>query len=134
MMTKNYGCGLKKSFKYFKQSIKDSLLDYNGMEINEINVIFVKFYNHISKENQITKSDVNKIIDFFKDNKKITFNDSSKTSFEYKKFKNNRIDSSYNNERYTRIIKEMTDEDDKKKYRIAIVANYIQSQDASLVR
>jgi F0F1-type ATP synthase gamma subunit len=134
MMTKNYGCGLKKSFKYFKQSIKDLLLDYNGMEINEINVIFVKFYNHISKENQITKSDVNKIIDFFKDNKKITFNDSSKTSFEYKKFKNNRIDSSYNNERYTRIIKEMTDEDDKKKYRIAIVANYIQSQDASLVR
>jgi hydroxymethylpyrimidine pyrophosphatase-like HAD family hydrolase len=134
MMTKNYGCGLKKSFKYFKQSIKDLLLDYNGMEINEINVIFVKFYNHISKENQITKSDVNKIIDFFKDNKKITFNDSSKTSFEYKKFKNNRIDSSYNNERYTRIIKEMTEEDDKKKYRIAIVANYIQSQDASLVR
>jgi hydroxymethylpyrimidine pyrophosphatase-like HAD family hydrolase len=134
MMTKNYGCGLKKSFKYFKQSIKDLLYGYNGMEINEINVIFVKFYNHISKENQITKSDVNKIIDFFKDNKKITFNDSSKTSFEYKKFKNNRIDSSYNNERYTRIIKEMSEEDDKKKYRIAIVANYIQSQDASLVR
>jgi hypothetical protein len=28
----------------------------------------------------------------------------------------------------------MSEEDDKKKYRIAIVANYIQSQDASLVR
>jgi F0F1-type ATP synthase gamma subunit len=55
MMTRNYGCGLKKSSKYFRQSIKDLLYDYNGMEINEINVIFVKFYNHISKENQITK-------------------------------------------------------------------------------
>jgi hypothetical protein len=55
MMTRNYGCGLKKSFKYFKQSIKDLLYNYSEIEINEIDLVFVKFYNHISKENQITK-------------------------------------------------------------------------------
>ena len=134
MMTRNYGCGLKKSFKYFKQSIKDLLYNYSEIEINEIDLVFVKFYNHISKENQITKWDINKIIEFFKDNKKITFNDSSKTNFTYKKFETSRIDSSINNIRYTRVIKKMLESDDKKKYKIAIVANYIQSQDACLVR
>jgi len=134
MMTRNYGCGLKKSFKYFKQSIKDLLYGYNEAEINEINLTFTRFYNHISKENQITKADINKIIDFFKDDKKIIFNDSSTTNFTYKKFESNRMDSSYKNKRYTRMIKKMSNIDDKKKYRIAIVANYIQSQDASLVR
>jgi len=134
MMTRNYGCGLKKSFKYFKQSIKDLLYGYNEAEINEINLTFTRFYNHISKENQITKADINKIIDFFRDDKKIIFNDSSATNFTYKKFESNRMDSSYKNKRYTRMIKKMSNIDDKKKYRIAVVANYIQSQDASLVR
>jgi hypothetical protein len=32
------------------------------------------------------------------------------------------------------VIKKMLESDDKKKYKIAIVANYIQSQDACLVR
>jgi hypothetical protein len=134
MMTRNYGCGLKKSFKYFKESIKDIIKDFNEIEINEINNIFVKFYKHISENNQISKGSSNTIIDFFKKDKSIIFDDLSKTNYKYLKFKEKRIDSSVNNKRYTRLLKVLTNDEDKKKYNISIAANYIQSQDACLVR
>lgn len=134
MMTRNYGCGLKKSFKYFNESIKDITKDYNKIEINEINNIFIKFYKYISENNEINKGDNNIIINFFKKNKSIIFQDLSKTNYKYFKFKEKRIDSTVDNKRYTRIIKKITNIEDIKKYKISIVANYIQSQDACLVR
>lgn len=134
MMTKNYGCGLKKSFKYFKDSIEDIIKDFNEIEINEINNIFVKFYKNISENNEITKGSSSTIINFFRQDKGIIFDDLSKTNYKYLKFKEKRIDSTVNNKRYTRILKIKTNDEDKKKYNISIVANYIQSQDACLVR
>jgi hypothetical protein len=134
MMTKNYGCGLKKSFKYFNDNIEDIRKESNIIEINEINNIFTKFYSHISGNNGLTKQNINIIINFFKKNKRIIFDDFSKTNYIYLKQEEKRIDTSINNMRYTRTLKKLTEKEDKKKFNISIVANYIQSQDASLVR
>lgn len=134
MMTRNYGCGLKKSFKYFNESIENIIKDYNDIEINEINNIFVKFYKHISENNNITKESIDKIVSFFTINKNIVFEDSAETNYIYYKFIKKRIDSSVDSKRYTRVLKKLTENEDNKKYKISIVANYIQSQDASLVR
>jgi undecaprenyl pyrophosphate synthase len=133
-MTRNYGCGLKKSFKYFNESIENILKESNDIEINEINVTFVKFYKYISENNSITKESINQIVNFFEKDKGIIFEDLAKTNYKYFKFKKKRIDSSVNGKRYTRVLQKLTNDEDNKKYKISIVANYIQSQDAALVR
>jgi len=134
LMTRNYGCGLKKSFKYFNESIENILKESNDIEINEINVTFVKFYKYISENNSITKESINQIVNFFEKDKGIIFEDLAKTNYKYFKFKKKRIDSSVNGKRYTRVLQKLTNDEDNKKYKISIVANYIQSQDAALVR
>ena len=134
LMTRNYGCGLKKSFEYFNESIENILKESNEIEINEINNNFVKFYKYISENNSITKESINKIASFFEKDKSIIFEDLAKTNYKYFKFEEKRIDSSVNTKRYTRILKKITNDEDNKKYKISIVANYIQSQDAALVR
>jgi hypothetical protein len=134
MMTRNYGCGLRKSFKYFNDSIENILKNSTDIEINEINNIFVKFYKYISENNNITRENIDKIVSFFEKDKKIIFQDLAETNYKYFKFEEKRIDSSVNSKRYTRVLKKITENEDSKKYKISIVANYIQSQDASLVR
>jgi len=94
----------------------------------------MKFYNYLSKNNIITKNNITKIIDFFKTNKNIKFSDGSTTDYTYFKFDTKRTDSSTKNIRFTRVFRKITKIEDKQKYRISIVANYIQSMDACLVR
>ena len=133
-MTKLYGCGLKKALEYFNEATENIVKKHNDEKKNEIKEIFIEFYNHLSKKNTITKENISKIIDFFEKDKKIVFNDKSETNYVYFKTKKERIDSTINNKRYTRIFETISKEENIYKYKISIVANYIQSMDASLVR
>lgn len=130
LMTENYGCGINTAWKYFKKEIYP-------IEPNEdIYNAFIDFYKYISKENILTKENSYLIIDYFNklEEKKITTSDESIIDFSYKKIIKKQIDSTYNKKRFTNTIQKLSDKFDKEKFIISIRANYVHSQDASLVR
>lgn len=130
LMTENYGCGIRTAWKYFKKEIEP-------LESNDIIYkTFVEFYKYISKENILTKENSYLIIDYFNklEEKKITTSDKSVIDFTYRIILKKQIDSTYKNKRFTNTIQKISEKFDKEKFIISIRANYVHSQDASLVR
>jgi DNA-directed RNA polymerase len=76
------------------------------------------------------------IIDYFNklEEKKIETSDESIIDFTYKKIIKKQIDTTYKNKRFTTTINKISEKIDKEKFIISIRANYVHSQDASLVR
>jgi hypothetical protein len=130
LMTENYGCGIRTAWKYFKKEIEP-------LESNDIIYkAFIEFYKYISKENILTKESSYLIIDYFNklEEKKITTSDKSVIDFTYRIILKKQIDSTYKNKRFTNTIQKISEKFDKEKFIISIRANYVHSQDASLVR
>lgn len=130
LMTENYGCGINTAWKYFKKEI--NLIEND----NEIYETFTNFYKYISKECILTKENSYMIIDYFNklEEKKIETSDKSIIDFTYKKIIKKQIDTTYKNKRFTTTINKISEKIDKEKFIISIRANYVHSQDASLVR
>jgi hypothetical protein len=130
LMTENYGCGVNTAWKYFKKEIGDI------EPTDDIYKTFINFYKYISKENILTKENSFLIIDYFNklEEKKIITSDDSIIDFTYNKMIKKQIDTTYKNKRYTNTVHKISTEFDKEKFIISIRANYVHSQDASLVR
>jgi len=83
----------------------------------------------------ILKEGTNIIKDFFKNNEKTTkFKDGSKIDFSYYIMDQKELDSTFQNKRYTKKYMRLSDNFDNIQFEKAIIANFIQSFDACLVR
>jgi hypothetical protein len=136
MMTRNYGCGIETSKKYFLEEIRKNNREINKEDIKKILKLFNNFYKFISKEITITEEKTDKILEYFKNNSynDINLSDGSKASIVYYELIDKRIDTKIESIRYTHIKKQRTDVIDMIKTNIALVANYIHVLDSSLAR
>ena len=135
MMTKNYGCGFIKCLKYFTEDIeKEEILSEE--QRNKIAKLLKSFYYFITNEVSMTELKINEI-DLFLEKigyKSIELTDGSIVDLRYYKKKQKRLDTKVKGERYTSVLKYISDELDLNKMKIAGPANYVHMQDGSLAR
>lgn len=136
LMTENYGAKEKSCLNYFINNF--DINKYNDLKKTEIIKIFKIFYNYIHISNHILKESSESIIFFFKKNNfkemVIILNDESTIDYKYYKHKIKQFEWTYNNKRYTKQEKILTNKIYDQKALRAVKANYIQSMDASLIR
>ncbi len=132
LMTKNYGCGLEKSRRYYF----DNFSDLNLEDKKKMGKLFYNFYIHISNNSVATYLDSDEILKYLKESEydSILLYDDSKVNLKYFKMINSNIDTKLNGKRYTHRLKKRTNDLDWVKMEISSKANYIHMQDGCMAR
>ncbi len=134
IMIYNYGAGKKRCISDFKIEIENITKNWEFNKKNEVEIIFYKFYDYLSKNNIIFAKPVDLISEKIKEKNNILKIDSTIINFVYKRTKIVQIELKHEKKRYTRQQTSLLTIIDKKKTHRSSKANYIQSLDAALAR
>jgi hypothetical protein len=140
MMTDNYGAGFGTCWQYYLEKL-DPNWKQTG-KIENVKILFEKFYNYLHESNDILEKSTDFIIDYFIQSKSkfnpdrlvMGFKDSSSVDFSYFISKSKQIETYVNNKRFTKQERFITSKYDMRKLKTSIRANFIQSLDAALAR